>query len=101
MAKKSAIAKNERRKKLVEQYKTQRDELRATYKDVSLPPDVREAAYRKLVELPRNSSATRVRNRCAMTGRSRGYYRKFGLSRIALRDLALRGDLPGVIKASW
>ncbi|MEM9558414.1 MAG: 30S ribosomal protein S14 [Acidobacteriota bacterium] len=101
MAKKSAIARNERRKKLVEQYKERRDELRATYKDSTLDPEVREEAYRKLVKLPRNSSATRVRNRCALSGRSRGYYRKFGLSRIALRDLALRGDLPGVIKASW
>lgn len=101
MAKKSAIAKNERRKKMVEQYRERREELRSIYKNQSVDPETREEAYRRLCKLPRNSSATRVRNRCALTGRPRAYYRKFGLSRIALRDLALRGDLPGVIKASW
>ncbi|MEL7058837.1 MAG: 30S ribosomal protein S14 [Acidobacteriota bacterium] len=101
MAKKSAIAKNERRKKLVEQYRERRAELKSIYTNPQLDDATRDEAYRRLCKLPRNSSPTRVRNRCALTGRPRGYYRKFGLSRIALRDLALRGDLPGVIKASW
>ena len=101
MATTGSIAKNEQRKKLVAQYREQRAELKKIFKNTNLDPEVREEAYRKLCKLPRNSSATRVRNRCALTGRPRGYYRKFGLSRIALRDLALRGDLPGVVKASW
>ena len=101
MAKKSAIAKNERRRRMVEQYKEKRAELKAIWLDDSRSDEEREAAQRKLNKMPRNSSAVRIRNRCALTGRPRGYYRKFGLSRIALRDGALRGDLPGVIKASW
>ncbi|MDA8017801.1 MAG: 30S ribosomal protein S14 [Thermoanaerobaculia bacterium] len=101
MAKKSAIAKNKKRQRLVEQYKEQRKELKAIWLDDSRSDEEREAAQRKLNSLPRNSSPVRVRNRCVLTGRPRGYYRKFGLSRIALRDCALRGDLPGVIKASW
>lgn len=101
MAKKSAIAKNKKRKRMVEQYKDQREELKSIWLDESRSDEEREAAHRKLCSLPRNSSPVRVRNRCALTGRPRGYYRKFGLSRIALRDCALRGDLPGVIKASW
>lgn len=101
MAKKSAIAKNKKRRRLVEQYAEKRAELKAIWLDESQPDEEREAAQRKLNKLPRNSSAVRIRNRCALTGRPRGYYRKFGLSRIALRDGALRGDLPGVIKASW
>ena len=101
MAKKSAIAKNKKRRRMVEQYKEKRAELKAIWLDESQPDEEREAAQRKLNKMPRNSSAVRIRNRCALTGRPRGYYRKFGLSRIALRDGALRGDLPGVIKASW
>ena len=101
MASKSAIAKNERRKKLVAQYAARRAELRSIIKNPSTDPETREEAIAMLAKLPRNSCPTRVRNRCAVTGRPRAYYRKFGLSRIALRDLALRGDLPGVIKASW
>jgi small subunit ribosomal protein S14 len=95
------IANNERRKKLVAQYATQRAELKAAIVDPKMPPEEREAAVRRLQKLPRNSSAVRVRNRCQVSGRPRGFYRKFGLSRIALRDLALQGYLPGVIKASW
>ncbi|MEM1182879.1 MAG: 30S ribosomal protein S14 [Acidobacteriota bacterium] len=101
MASKSAVAKNNRRKELVARYKERRLELKAIIKNPATDPETREEAIAMLTKLPRNSCPTRVRNRCAVTGRPRGYYRKFGLSRIALRDLALRGDLPGVIKASW
>ncbi|MEM6456715.1 MAG: 30S ribosomal protein S14 [Acidobacteriota bacterium] len=101
MATTAKVAKNERRKKLVAQYREQRATLKKAWLDPSLSDEERDAAYSKLKKLPRDSSPTRVRNRCVLSGRPRGYYRKFGLSRIALRDLALRGDLPGVIKASW
>jgi len=101
MATTGKIAHNEYRKKLVTQHAKRREELKAAIIDPKRAPEEREDAARQLRKLPRNSSATRVRNRCAMTGRPRGYYRKFGLSRIALRDLALQGYLPGVIKASW
>ena len=101
MATTGKIAHNERRKELVARYAKLRKELKATQANEKLAPEEREAAGRKLRSLPRNSSAVRVRNRCALTGRPRGFYRKFGLSRIALRDLALQGYLPGVIKASW
>ena len=75
--------------------------MRAVARDRSLPPEERFQAYLKLAELPRNGAAVRVRNRCAVSGRSRGYYRKFRLSRIALRDLASIGQVPGVVKSSW
>lgn len=101
MATLGAIAKNKKRKELSARFKVQRAELRAMVKNEKLAPEARDEAMRKLAELPRNSSSTRIRNRCELTGRARGYYRKFGLSRIALRDLALRGELPGVIKAAW
>ncbi len=101
MATKASIAKNERRKKIVERHRERRTELRSLVRDQRLPPEQRFEAQLLLNKLPRDSSPVRVRNRCAVTGRPRGYYRKFGLSRIALRDLALRGELPGVIKASW
>ncbi len=97
----AAMAKNKKRKAMVENYKAKREELRNMVKNEKLSPEVRDQAMKTLAELPRNSSATRIRNRCVLTGRPRAYYRKFGLSRIALRDLALRGELPGVIKASW
>ena len=101
MASKAKIAQNERRKVLVDRYAEQREELKAMIANPDTSEDQREEAMFALQKLPRNSSPTRVRNRCAMTGRPRGFYRKFGLSRIALRDLALRGELPGVVKASW
>ncbi len=101
MATKASVAKNERRKKIVERYRERREELRGLVRDERLPPEQRFQAQLLLNKLPRDASPVRVRNRCAVTGRPRGYYRKFGLSRIALRDLALRGELPGVIKASW
>jgi small subunit ribosomal protein S14 len=101
MAKKSAIEKNKRRAKLAKQYAAKRARLKAIAGDRDLPMEERFAARLKLAELPRNSSPTRVRLRCEMTGRPRGNYRKFKLSRIALRELASTGQIPGVVKASW
>jgi small subunit ribosomal protein S14 len=101
MAKKSAIEKNNRRRKLVARYAARRARLKAVAKDESLPQEERFAARLKLAEMPRNSSATRVRNRCLLTGRPRGNYRKFKISRIALRDLASAGQIPGMVKSSW
>ncbi len=101
MAKKSAIEKNKRRKRLVEQYAEKRARIKAIARDRSLPPEERFQAYLKLAELPRNSAAVRVRNRCEISGRPRGYYRKFRLSRIALRELGSVGQIPGLVKSSW
>ena len=101
MAKKSAIEKNKRRMKLVKKFAAKRQKLLAQAADESMSPEDRFAARLKLAELPRNGSATRVRNRCDLTGRPRGNYRKFRLSRIALRDLASRGQIPGMVKSSW
>ncbi len=101
MAKKSAVAKNERRKKLVAKYAEKRAALKAIAEDESLPMEERFKARLKLAELPRNSAANRVRNRCEVTGRPRGYYRKFNMSRISLRQLASDGQVPGVVKSSW
>jgi small subunit ribosomal protein S14 len=101
MASKAAVAKNEQRKKMAGRYRERRDELKQMIKDPRTSDENRDGAMQLLNKMPRNSSAVRVRNRCQLTGRPRGYYRKFGLSRIALRDLALSGELPGVVKASW
>ncbi len=101
MAKKSAIQKNQRRKKLAKSHSNKRAALKAIARDRSLPSEERFQAYIKLAELPRNSAPSRVRNRCELTGRPRGYYRKFQLSRIALRALASVGQVPGVVKSSW
>ena len=101
MAKKSAIEKNEKRRRLVAKYAARRAALKAMAKDGSLPPEERFKARLKLNELPKNGAATRLRNRCAVSGRPRGYYRKFGISRIALRELGSKGQLPGVVKSSW
>jgi len=101
MAKKSAIAKNEKRKKLVQKYREKRKRLKAIMSDPMSSDAERDEAFVKLQKLPRDSSPTRVVNRCALTGRPRGYLRKFGLSRIAVRELALKGELPGVTKSSW
>lgn len=101
MASKAAIAKNEKRKKMVENYRERRAELKAIIRDMNVAEEERELAMLKLQKMPRDASPIRVRNRCNLTGRPRAYYRKFGLSRIALRDLALSGELPGVTKASW
>jgi small subunit ribosomal protein S14 len=101
MAKKSAIEKNERRRRLVAKFKAKRAELKKIVMDRSREPEERFEATLALAALPRNGAAVRVRNRCALTGRQRGYYRKFGLSRIALRELASQGQIPGCVKASW
>ncbi len=101
MAKKSAVEKNLRRQRTVKKYAARRANLLGVANDQSLPQEERFAARLKLAALPRDGSKTRVRNRCLITGRPRGYYRKFKMSRIALRELALAGQVPGVVKASW
>src|SRR5579863_1365095 len=101
MAKKSSIEKNNRRAKLSKQGAVRRARLKALARDRSGEPEDRFAAQLKLSELPRNSSPTRVRNRCSLTGRPRGYYRKFKMSRIAVRELASAGLIPGMTKSSW
>ena len=101
MAKKSKIAKNEQRKKKVLAYAKKRAELRAILRSTSASDEEKDAARVKLQKLPRDANPIRVKNRCMLTGRPRGYYRKFGLSRIALREKAVRGELPGVTKSSW
>jgi small subunit ribosomal protein S14 len=101
MAKTSAIEKNKRRQRLSKRYAGRRSRLKAIARDKSKPMEERFAATLKLAEMPRNSSATRVRNRCEVTGRPRGFYRKHKLSRIALRELGSRGLIPGLVKSSW
>jgi small subunit ribosomal protein S14 len=101
MAKKSAVEKNQRRRRMVDRFKKRREELKSIITDRDVAPEERFNATLQLAELPRNSSKVRIRNRCAMSGRPRAYYRKFGLSRIALRHLASEGQIPGVVKASW
>ncbi len=101
MAKKSAIEKNKRRERLVGKFAEKRARLLSMANDEGLPKEERFAARLKLAELPRNSSKVRLRNRCDITGRPRGYYRKFRMSRIALRELASAGQIPGVVKSSW
>jgi small subunit ribosomal protein S14 len=85
----------------VKRYSAKRARLKALAADKSLPPEDRFTAHLKLAEMPRNSSATRIRNRCELSGRPRGYYRKFKLSRLALRELASAGQIPGMVKSSW
>lgn len=101
MAKTSKLARNEQRRELVARYAERRAALKAIIKNPGTSMDARADAYEKLRKLPRDSSAVRVRNRCSMSGRPRAYVRQFGLSRIALRDMALNGLIPGVRKASW
>ena len=101
MAKKSSIEKNDKRRKMTKQYAARRSKLKAITRDKDRPMEERFAAALKLAEVPRNSSATRIRNRCEVTGRSRAYYRKHKLSRIALRDLGSKGLIPGLLKSSW
>ena len=101
MARRAKIVSNQKRKKLSEKYASTRAELRNKIKNESLGDEERLEAMIKLQSLPKNSAACRVRNRCELTGRSRGFYRKFKLSRIAFRELALRGMIPGVTKSSW
>jgi len=101
MAKQSSIQKNLLRKKLILKYKSKRELLKSKIKNKNLSLEERISIQNKLNEMPRNGSAIRHRNRCEITGRPRGNYRKFGLSRIKLRELSMSGDLPGVIKSSW
>ena len=101
MAKKSSIEKNNRRRKMTKQFANRRMKLKAIAHDKTLPTEERFAATLKLAELPRNSSATRIRNRCELTGRPRAFYRKHKLSRIALRELGSKGLIPGLVKSSW
>ena len=101
MAKKSSIEKNNRRRRMAKKYSGRRARLKAIARDKTKPVEERFAATLKLAELPRNSSATRIRNRCELTGRPRGFYRKFKLSRIAVRELASSGQIPGMLKSSW
>ena len=101
MAKKSAIEKNDRRAALVRRLADKRAQLKAIARDKSLPMEDRFDAQLRLAKMPRNSAPSRVRNRCELSGRPRGVYRKFKLSRIALRDLAARGQVPGMVKSSW
>ncbi|MDB3953992.1 30S ribosomal protein S14 [Alphaproteobacteria bacterium] len=101
MAKMSAIQKNKRRRRIVARYATKRNALRAIAKDQSVSAEDRFAARLKLSQLPRNSAPARIRNRCELTGRPRGFHRKYQMSRIALRELASSGHLPGMVKSSW
>jgi len=101
MAKKSSIEKNKRRQGLTKRYVQRRAKLRAIARDKNKPMEERFAATLKLAELPRNSAASRVHNRCEVTGRPKGYYRKLKMSRIALRDFGSRGLIPGLLKSSW
>ena len=101
MAKASSIQKNISRLKLIDKLRTKREILKSKIKDKNLSIEERIVFQNKLNELPKNSSAIRHRNRCELTGRSRGVYRKFGLSRIKIRELSMSGDLPGVVKSSW
>ncbi len=101
MAKKSAVERNKKRRRLAKKYLSRRTRLKAIAKDESLPAEERFAARLKLAELPRNSSKTRIRNRCELTGRPRGFYRKLRISRVALRELSSQGLIPGMVKSSW
>jgi small subunit ribosomal protein S14 len=101
MAKLSQINRNKKREKMVARYAAKRAELKAHAENMSVPPEERFAARMKLAKLPRNSSPSRVHHRCELSGRSKGYYRKLKVSRIALRDLANFGQAPGMTKASW
>ena len=101
MAKKSSVAKNLRRQKIVEQYASKRKELKKIIKSPKSSFDEKRLAFMQLEKMPRDANPIRVRNRCNLTGRPRGYYRKFGLSRISLREMANNGKIPGITKASW
>lgn len=101
MAKQSAINNNAKKRKLVDQYAAKRAALKATINDKSLPMEERFQAQLKLAQLPRNSSKVRIRNRCGVSGRPRGYYRKLNMSRIALREMGSQGLVPGLVKSSW
>ena len=101
MAKNSMIARERKRTRLVKRYAARRAELKAVIKNVNSTYEERESAQQKLQAQPRDASPSRGRNRCSITGRPHGYYRKFGLARNKLREAAMRGDIPGLVKASW
>ncbi len=101
MPKTSAIERNKKRIRLVEKYKVVRAELKATLSNPAASDEEFYAAQKKMAKLPRNSSSVRVRNRCSLSGRPRGYKRKYGVSRLTFRELALAGKIPGVTKSSW
>ena len=101
MAKTSAVERNEKRKRMAKKFLSKRTRLKAIATDESAPLEERFAARIKLAALPRNSALNRVRNRCEVTGRPRAYYRKLRMSRIALRQYASRGEVPGMVKSSW
>ncbi|MDP1716978.1 MAG: 30S ribosomal protein S14 [Burkholderiales bacterium] len=101
MAKKALVNRDLKRRETVKKFAGKRAELMAVVNNQKLSPEERYEARLKLQKLPRDASPVRLRNRCALTGRPRGVYRKFGLARSKLRDIAMRGEIPGVIKASW
>jgi small subunit ribosomal protein S14 len=101
MAKVAVVNRERKRRKTVAKFAAKRSELAALINNPKLSPEDRYEARMKLQKLPRNASPVRLRNRCALTGRGRGVFRKFGLARGKLRDIAMRGEIPGVIKASW
>ena len=101
MAKISKVVKNERRREMAARYAQRRQALKKIINNPGSTPEQVDEAVIKLQKMPRDASPIRVRNRCSQSGRSRGYLRKFGLSRIALRELALQGQIPGVVKSSW
>jgi small subunit ribosomal protein S14 len=101
MAKKSSIERDKKRRRLAKGHAAKRERLKEMANDATLANEDRFRARLKLAEMPRNSSPTRIRNRCEITGRSRGFYRKLRVSRIALRDMALAGLIPGMVKSSW
>ena len=101
MARKSVLIRNDNRRKLIERYAARRTELRKILKDTNASNEDKMKAQEDMQKLPRDSCAARYRNRCKITGRSRGVYRRFGISRSVLRELVLNGDVPGVTKSSW
>ncbi len=101
MAKMAVINREQKRRDMVAKYAAKRELLNATIGDMSASEEVRATARLKLQALPRDSSPVRLRNRCALTGRPRGTFRKFGLGRIKVREFAMRGEIPGIVKASW
>lgn len=101
MAKKSSIENNKKRIRMVSRKKATKEALKSKFMNKGTTPEERQILVFKMSEMPRNASKVRIRNRCALTGRAHGYYKKFGLSRIKLRDLASKAQLPGVTKASW
>ena len=101
MAKLSLINRDQKRRALVKKYAKKREALVALVNDTKASDEVRFAARLKLQQLPRNANPTRLRSRCALTGRPRGFFRKFGLGRNMLRECAMRGEIPGIVKASW